>query len=60
MTSKEKLLEKFLQTPASIKYLQIEKLLLFFGFTKIESKGSHKKFKHNKLEKDIIIPVHKQ
>ncbi len=58
MTGKEKLLNKFFAYPQSLKYREIEFLLLENGFQKIEAKGSHKKFKHNLLSKDLIIPIH--
>lgn len=58
MTAKEKLINKFLANPQSLKYRQIEKIILSFDFVKIEAKGSHKKFKHYKLENDLTIPIH--
>ena len=58
MTQREKLLQKFFNKPESIKYSQLRNILLFFGFHEIQAKGSHKKFKHVLIEKDLIIPVH--
>ena len=58
MTSREKALKRFLNSPGGLKYEEIEKLLIGLGFEKIEAKGSHKKFKHIKLDRDLIIPVH--
>jgi predicted RNA binding protein YcfA (HicA-like mRNA interferase family) len=37
----------------------IERMLLFLGFEKIPTKGSHVKWKHYQLRNDIIIPVHR-
>ncbi len=58
MTEKERVLRRFLNNPGSLRYDKIENLLLTFGFEKVEAKGSHKKFKHHKLNQDLIIPVH--
>lgn len=58
MTKRNKLLQRFLKSPVSVKYLQIENILIELGFEKIEAKGSHKKFKHVLLDSDLIIPVH--
>lgn len=59
MTQTEKLLQRFFEAPESLKYRELEKVLFIKGFVKIEIKGgSHVKFKHIKLEKDLIIPVH--
>jgi len=58
MTSYDKLLDKFLNHPPSLKYIEIEKLLLYLGFEKISAKGSHAKFKHQKVKFDLIIPIH--
>lgn len=58
MSKKEKLLNKFFRNPGTIKYPEIETLLLDSGFIKFEAKGSHKKFKHNMIKTDLIIPVH--
>ena len=58
MTSKDKLLTKFFAYPQSLKYREIEYLLLDNGFLKIVAKGSHIKFKHPLLSKDLVIPVH--
>lgn len=56
--NRNKLLLKFLNNPDSLRFQKIETLLINLGFEKIEAKGSHKKFKHRLLEKDLIIPVH--
>ncbi len=57
MTSTVKLLEKFLNHPDSLRYREIEKLLIQLGFEKNEARGSHKKFKHPNLSTNLIIPV---
>lgn len=53
------MVEKFFNNPASIKYTDLKTMLLYFGFKKIPVKGSHVKFKHPQLLRDLIIPVHK-
>lgn len=58
MTKLEKVINQFFSRPTSLKYTDIEKILLYFGFKKIQAKGSHKKFKHSTLNRDLIIPVH--
>ncbi len=59
MSRIEKLIEKFLSNPETVKYVDLEKVLLHVGCEKIQSKGSHVKYKHIKLTFDIVIPVHK-
>lgn len=58
MSSNGKRLQRFLQQPTALHYREIESLLLRLGFEKIETKGSHKKFKHPNLKSDLILPVH--
>jgi predicted RNA binding protein YcfA (HicA-like mRNA interferase family) len=59
MSQITKKVERFFKNPTSIKYLELESILIHFGFKKINAKGSHVKFKHPKLRNDLIIPVHK-
>ncbi|MCA9360113.1 type II toxin-antitoxin system HicA family toxin [Candidatus Kaiserbacteria bacterium] len=58
MTKKEKLVDKFLENPSSLKYSQLVYVLEYYGFIQIQAKGSHVKFKHPKLNKDLTIPLH--
>jgi predicted RNA binding protein YcfA (HicA-like mRNA interferase family) len=58
MSQIEKLLKKFTQAPQNARYADIEKILLHLGFEKISTKGSHVKWKHQKMRHDIIIPIH--
>jgi predicted RNA binding protein YcfA (HicA-like mRNA interferase family) len=58
MSQIEKLLKKFIDNPSKVRYVNIEKVLLFLDFEKIPTKGSHVKWKHHTLHHDIIIPVH--
>lgn len=59
MTQIIKKVEKFLKNPISVKYSDLENILIYFEFEKINAKGSHIKFKHSQLQRDLIIPVHK-
>ena len=58
MTQKDKLVGKFMQNPASLRYVQLIVVLEYYGFIQIQAKGSHVKFKHPKLTHDLVIPVH--
>jgi len=59
MSRIEKLLKKFQTKPESVRYTDVETILLHVGCEKISVKGSHVKFKHRALRFDIVIPVHK-
>ncbi len=58
MSKKDKLIKKFLSRPRSLKYSELEQVLLSFEFVKIPAKGSHVKFSHELLRYDLVIPVH--
>lgn len=58
MTQKQKLVEIFRANPGSLKFSHIALVLEYYGFIKVQAKGSHVKFKHQKLSSDLIIPVH--
>lgn len=58
MTSIDKLKNKFKSNPTSLKFKDIEKILLYLEFEKITTKGSHIKFKHSKFIADLIVPIH--
>lgn len=58
MNWNEKLLGKFLNSPGSIRFNQIENLLLQVGFQKISVRGSHRKYRHPLLKNCLIVPVH--
>ena len=58
MTKKEKLKRKFVQRPESLKSFQIENILQSHGFKRVLTKGSHVKYKHDRLNIDLVIPVH--
>jgi predicted RNA binding protein YcfA (HicA-like mRNA interferase family) len=59
MSRIEKLLQKFQKKPESVRYTDVETILMHVGCEKIGARGSHVKFKHRKLRHDIVIPVHK-
>lgn len=58
MTKKEKLLQRFLTNPSSIRYSELVNILSEIGFEEIQAKGSHTKWKHPLLDKDLVFPVH--
>ena len=58
MSRIEKLLKRFQSHPESVRYGDIESILLHIGCEKISIKGSHVKFKHTSLRLDMVIPVH--
>jgi predicted RNA binding protein YcfA (HicA-like mRNA interferase family) len=58
MTRIEKLLKKFLKNPTSLRFNQIEKILLRFGFSLISIRGSHRKYRHLEFGHSEIVPVH--
>jgi predicted RNA binding protein YcfA (HicA-like mRNA interferase family) len=58
MTYVEKRIKKFLRDPKKCNYADMVAVLGHFGFTKIQAKGSHVKFKHSRLKSDLIVPVH--
>jgi predicted RNA binding protein YcfA (HicA-like mRNA interferase family) len=58
MTRIEKLTDKFLRHPKSLKYREIEQVLLYLGFIKTYGKGSHVKFTHPIFNANIIISIH--
>lgn len=59
MSQKEKLWKKFIKAPHTLKYTEIEKLLLWKGFVKKQAKGSHVKFSHpDFLHHRIIFAIH--
>jgi len=58
MSRQEKIILKFLKNPVSLKFKEIEKILLSFEFEKIQGKGSHIRFKTLDLRIELVFPVH--
>jgi predicted RNA binding protein YcfA (HicA-like mRNA interferase family) len=58
VSKKDKLIEKFRLNPSSVRYNEIILVLQNIWFEKLDAKWSHVKFKHLKMNNDIIIPVH--
>ena len=58
MTKLEKLLNRFLENPPSLKFKKIEKILLNYGFQKTNTKGSHYQYDHPSVRQSISIPIH--
>ena len=59
MTSKDKLIEQFLDNPTKLKYEKIESIMLNVGFSIEWAKGSHKKISYPNLKLHLSIPLHK-
>lgn len=57
MTRKSKLLRKFLRNPDSLKFREVETILVGFGYRLVRVKGSHYHYEHEVLKK-IIFPIH--
>lgn len=59
MSKKEKLLNRFLETPprSDLTFDDLESLLGKMGFSKIDGSGSAVKFYHQ--EKDVLINLHR-
>lgn len=58
MAKKGKLLKKFLRNPESLKFREIETLLLNFGYRLVRVKGSHHHYHHEQLSEKFVFPVH--
>lgn len=58
MSSIEKFIKRFVDNPCTVRYAELERILLFAGYEKVPARGSHVKFKYKRLYADIIIPVH--
>ncbi len=58
MTRKQKVVDQFLKNPTAVSLSQIEYILIAHGAVRIEAKGSHVKWKHSAVARDLIIPVH--
>ena len=52
----QKLVLKFKENPEKVRYMELEKILLYFGFSKRQAKGSHVKFKKEWI--NIVVAVH--
>ncbi len=52
----EKLVQKFKDSPTSLRYSEIQKILLALGFISRQGKGSHEIFKKNDCE--IVFSLH--
>ena len=58
MTRKNKLLKRFLENPQSLRYSEIETILLDLGFIKKQGKGSHVIFFHSLFGLKLVIALH--
>ncbi len=58
MTRIDKLINRFLENPKSLKFKKIEKVLLYLNFQKTDVSGSHHRYSHPLIQKALSIPVH--
>jgi predicted RNA binding protein YcfA (HicA-like mRNA interferase family) len=58
MTRKQKVLEQFLANPCRCSLSEIEQVLVIHDCIRITAKGSHVKWKHHTMTRDLIIPIH--
>jgi len=58
MGKKDKLIKKFLNCPGSLKFREIECVLTWLGFERVEAKGSHVRFVHQGCSVDLSVPIH--
>ena len=58
MSKIKKIIDSFLRYPEGVSLSDIEKILYHLGFVKIQAKGSHIKFKHLRLNRDIVFALH--
>lgn len=58
MTKKDKLFQKFINKPESLSYSDLKHILKHLDFEEITAKGSHVKWKHSMLDRDLVIPIH--
>lgn len=52
---KEKLLEKAVNNPKNLRFSEFQKLLEFYGFEHVRTKGSHFLYKHSGFKKAFPI-----
>lgn len=58
MTRIDKLLNRFLENPQSLKFKKIRKILQNFGYKRVSVDGSHHKFVNLSTNIKFTIPVH--
>jgi predicted RNA binding protein YcfA (HicA-like mRNA interferase family) len=58
VTKRDKDFFDFLERPTSFRFSKIETILNRLGYSKVPAKGSHMKYKHPFVRRDIIVPVH--
>jgi len=57
MSKKEKLHEKIRNSPKSVKFSEMKKMLEDFGFTHSRGKGSHNNFTHPALGALFVLTI---
>ncbi|MDD3066875.1 MAG: type II toxin-antitoxin system HicA family toxin [Candidatus Gracilibacteria bacterium] len=58
MNQSQKVLAKFLRNPTSLRYSEVHKILIEFGFQHKRISGSHNIYQNITLPADISIPIH--
>ena len=58
MSATKKKIVRFLKSPKTSSYADLLTILVYFGFEKVQTRGSHVKFKHLYFSNDLVIPVH--
>ena len=57
MSKAEKLYQQMQHNPLNWRVEQMETVAAYFGFGRIEAKGSHTKFYHHRLPEILTVPV---
>lgn len=57
MSQAEKLFKKMQNNPLDWRIEDVDTVARYFGFGRIEAKGSHTKFYHDRLPEILIVPV---
>jgi hypothetical protein len=55
----EKLLERIRNNPKNVRFEELDKILIHYGFTKRQSSGGSSHYYYTKGEKLLSVPFHK-
>ncbi|TGE39376.1 toxin HicA [Desulfosporosinus fructosivorans] len=59
MSKLKKLLERIRNNPKNVRFEELDKILIHYGFTKRQSSGGSSHFYYTKGEKLLSVPFHK-
>ena len=59
MSKLEKLLERIRNNPKNVRFEELDKILIHYGFTKRQSSGGSSHYYYTKGEKLLSVPFHK-